>query len=114
MPLSDFVDKHRTALSVGAMLVGVLAVLTGVTRERASADLLPGEAARVNGQAIDSDTFQRTFTGFSDGLKRPVTAADRTMILNETIIGVSLKHQGAYSVTMTSLLRLYAGTLLRL
>jgi hypothetical protein len=85
MPLSDFVDKHRTALSIGAMIIGVLAVLTGVTRERASADLLPGEAARVNGRAIDTDTFQRTFAGFTSGQKRPITAADRKMILNRLI-----------------------------
>ena len=67
------------------MIVGVLAVLAGVTRERASANLVPGEAARVNGQAIDSDIFQRTFAGFSQGLKRPLAAADRTAILNRLI-----------------------------
>ena len=85
MPLSDFVDRNRAALSIGAMLVGVLAVLTGVTRERASAELLPGEAARVNGHAIDSDTFQRTFAGFTSDLKRPVTDADRQTVLNRMI-----------------------------
>ncbi len=85
MPLSEFIDKHRTALSLGAMVVGVLAVLVGVTRERQSAELLPGEAARVNGHAIDSDTFQRTFAGFTQGLKRPVTAEDRKAILNRLI-----------------------------
>src|SRR5690242_6794633 len=68
MPLSDFVDRHRTTLSIGAMLVGVLAVLSGVTRERQGTTLLPGEAARVNGHAIDSDTFQRTFAAFTTDL----------------------------------------------
>ena len=67
MPRSEFIDKHRTVLSLGAMVVGVLAVLVGVTRERQSAVLLPGEAARVNGHVIDSDTFQRTFAGFTQG-----------------------------------------------
>src|SRR5258706_4069781 len=85
MPLSEFIDKNRPALSLAAMIVGVLAVLVGVTRERASANLVPGEAARVNGQAIDSDTFQRTFAGFAQGSKRPITAADRTAILNRLI-----------------------------
>ncbi len=85
MPLSEFIDKNRTTLSLAAMIVGVLAVLVGVTRERASANLVPGEAARVNGQAIESDTFQRTFAGFSQGLKRPIAAADRTAILNRLI-----------------------------
>jgi len=85
MPLSDFVDKHRTALSIGAMMVGVLAVLTGVTRERVGASLLPGEAARVNGHAIDADTYQRTFAAFTSELKRPVTDADRLTVLNRMI-----------------------------
>ncbi|MBI1211847.1 MAG: hypothetical protein GC190_10325 [Alphaproteobacteria bacterium] len=85
MSLSDFVDRNRTALSVGAMLIGVLAVLTGVTRERTRADLLPGEAARVNGHAIDTDTFQRTLAAFTTNLKRPVTEADRTTVLNRMI-----------------------------
>jgi hypothetical protein len=85
MPLSDFIDRNRTALSIGAMLVGVLAVLTGVTRERVSADLLPGEAARVNGRAIDSDTLQRTFAAFTSDLKRPVTDRDRLTVLNRMI-----------------------------
>ena len=85
MPLSDFVDRHRTVLSIGAMLVGVLAVLTGVTRERQRATLLPGEAARVNGHAIDSETFQRTFAAFTTDLKRPVTDADRLTVLNRMI-----------------------------
>jgi hypothetical protein len=85
MPLSDFVDRHRTALSIGAMLVGVLAVLTGVTRERQSATLLPGEAARVNGHAIDSDTFQRTFAAFTTDLKRPITDRDKQTVLNRMI-----------------------------
>jgi hypothetical protein len=85
MPLSDFVERHRTALSIGAMLVGVVAVLAGVTRERARVDLLPGEAARVNGQAIDSDTFQRTFAGFTSELKRPVTDQDRKIVLDRLI-----------------------------
>ena len=85
MPLAEFVDRNRTALSIGALMVGVLAVLAGVTRERASADLLPGEAARVNGHAIDSDTFQRTFAGFTSDLKRPITEADRAIVLNRLI-----------------------------
>ena len=85
MPLSEFIDKHRTALSLCAMIVGVLAVLVGVTRERQRADLLPGEAARVNGHAIDSDTFQRTYAGFTQGLKRPIVDADRQTILNRLV-----------------------------
>src|SRR5262249_14488378 len=63
----------------------VLAVLAGVTHERVGAHLLPGEAARVNGHAIDSDTFQRSFAGFASGLKRPASDADRMMVLNRLI-----------------------------
>lgn len=85
MPLSDFVDRHRTALSVGAMMIGVLAVLTGVTRERIGADLLPGEAARVNGHAIDSDTYQRTLAAFTSDLKRSVTDDDKKIVLNRMV-----------------------------
>lgn len=85
MPLSDFVDRHRTALSIGAMLVGVLAVLTGVTRERTSAELSIGEAARVNGHTIDSDTYQRTLAAFTSDLKRPITEADKQVVLNRMI-----------------------------
>jgi hypothetical protein len=85
MPLSDFIDRHRTALSIGAMIVGVLAVLTGVTRERMSTELSIGEAARVNGHTIDSDTYQRTLAAFTSDLKRPITEADRQVVLNRMI-----------------------------
>jgi hypothetical protein len=82
---SEFIERYGTLLSIAAMILGVLAVISGVTHERTSADLLPGEAARVNGRAIDSDTFQRTVAGFVSSLKRPATPADRAMILNRLI-----------------------------